>query len=284
MADLRLRERLRSALREPLTQVLLIGLAIFLFFGAFGGTANVWDRRITIDEAQVKQLAAQWTQTWQRPPTPAELDGLIRDYIKDEIYYREALRLGLDKDDMVVRRRLRAKMEFLATSETENMVASDAELQAWLDKNPARYASDPVYSLDQVYVSAADGETAAIAKARILLTRLQAGASPDNLGDPISLPRRLDAASSFEINRQFGEDFTGALKALPTGTWTGPVASGFGLHLVRIRSVAATRKPKLAEVRQAVENDWRAATQESREAKAYQALLDGYQIDIVRPK
>lgn len=284
MADLRLRERSRTALREPLTHFLLIGLGIFVLLGAFGEEANVGDRRIRLDEDQVRRLASQWSQTWQRPPSPAELDGLIRDHIKEEIYYREALRLGLDKNDMVVRRRLRAKMEFLATSETENMVASDADLQAWLDRNPARYAPDPVYSLDQVFVTVSGGEAAAIARAKQLLGRLQAGAEPDALGDPISLPRTFDVASAFDINRQFGGEFTGALKSLPTGQWSGPVASGFGLHLVRIRNVVAPRKPKLAEVRQVIENDWRDATRESRENKAYQALLNGYKIEIERPK
>ena len=126
------RERMTRALREPLVHFLLAGLAIFVFFAAFGPEVDVGDRRIVVNEDQVRRLATQWSQTWQRPPSPTELDGLIRDYIKEEIYYREALRLGLDRDDMVVRRRMHSKMEFLATSETENMTATDDALRAWL--------------------------------------------------------------------------------------------------------------------------------------------------------
>ena len=276
--------RLRQGLREPLVHFLLAGSAIFLFFGTFGGEPDLGSRRISVNEYQVKRLATQWAQVWQRAPSANELDGLIRDYIKEEIYYREALRLGLDKDDMVVRRRLRSKMEFLATSETENMIATDADLQAWLDKYPARYAADPLFSLDQVYVNSSEASDTAAERAEGMLIALRAGADPRKLGDMISLPQSLDNAPGFEVERQFGGEFVAALKPLAVGVWSGPVPSGFGLHLVRIRKLTTKAKPKLPDVRKQVENDWRDATRERRETQAYQALLDSYQIDIERPK
>ena len=278
------RERLKQTLREPLIHFLLAGLAIFLIYGSFGNAVETSDRRIAVTEEHVKRLASQWTQTWQRAPSADELDGLIRDYIKEEIYYREALRLGLDKDDMIVRRRMRSKMEFLATSQAENMTATDTELQAWLNKNAGKYAPDPVYALDQVYINTSGGEEKALARAKALLKQLQGGAKADGLGDPLSLPHRLERASRFEIDRQFGEAFSVALKSLPTGVWSGPVASGFGLHLVRVRSVSSIKQANLADVRKTVENDWRDATRAKREAQAYQTLLDGYQIDIEKPE
>lgn len=279
---MQIRRFMARALREPLTHFLIAGLGIFLFFGLFGSEVDVGDRRIVVNEAQVRRLADQWSQTWQRPPNADELDGLIRDYIKEEIYYREALRLGLDKDDVVVRRRLRSKMEFLANSEAETVAPSDAALRAWLDKYPAKYAADPVYSFDQVYVSTSGGD--AEAKAKAILEQLQAGAKPDTLGDPLALPRSLERAKGFDIDRQYGDAFAAALKTLPVGTWSGPVASGFGLHLVRVRTVRLPGKPRLVDVRQTVENDWREATREERENRAYQALLDGYRIEIEKPR
>ena len=278
------RERLAQALREPLTHFLIAGAMIFAFYGWRGSEVDAGDRRIAINQEQVERLVSMWSQTWQRPPSAMELDGLIRDFIKEEIYYREAMRLGLDRDDTVVRRRLRSKMEFMATSEAEMMVPGDVVLQAWLDKYPARYASDPVFGFDSVYVSMADGDAAARARAKGLLGQLKAGGDASRLGDAISLPRAMDDASQQIISRQFGDEFAAALTALPKGEWTGPVVSGFGLHLVRVRSVAAQRKPGLAEVRQRVENDWRSATRERREKQAYQALLNGYDIEIERPK
>jgi peptidyl-prolyl cis-trans isomerase C len=278
------RGRLAQALREPLVHFLIAGAAIFTAYGWGGNAVDAESRRIVVGEEKVQRLASMWAQTWQRPPNAKELDGLIRDYIKEEIYYREAKRLGLDVDDTVVRRRLRSKMEFLATSEAENMVPADAILQAWLDKYPARYATDPVISFETVYVSANDGDDLARAKAMRILAQLKAGDEAAKLGDPISLPRSMDSASQLSISRQYGEEFGAALVKLPKGEWSGPVASGFGLHLVRIKSIDMSRKATLKEVRQQVENDWRSATKEQRENRAYQALLDSYDIDIERPR
>lgn len=278
-----LRDRAAHWLREPLVHFLIAGALIFLFFAWRGPVIDVGDRRIVVNEAQVQRLATIWSQTWQRPPSATELDGLIRDTIKEEIYYREALRLGLDKDDAIIRRRLRSKMEFLATSETDNTLPTDIVLQAWLDTHSARYATDPLISFDQVYVRATDGDSAT-ARAKNLLVRLRAHAKAATLGDPISLPPTMQAASKSDISREFGDEFTAALSDFPVGEWRGPIASGFGLHLVRVRAVTASRHPKLSHVRQTVENDWRAATRERRENQAYQVLLDGYKVEIERPK
>jgi peptidyl-prolyl cis-trans isomerase C len=277
------RERTARWLREPLAHFLIAGALIFTFYAWRGDTADAGDRRIVVREEQVQRLANIWSQTWRRPPSVAELDGLIRDYIKEEVYYREAIRLGLDTDDAIVRRRLRAKMEFLASSEAEMMVASDAVLQAWLDSYPARYAADPLISFQSVYISMTGGEAAALSRAKTLLTQLRAGAAYGELGDPISLPKSLARADSVTIDRQFGEAFSAKLMVVHNGEWSGPIASGFGLHLVRVDTIAGARAPKLAEVRQRVENDWRSATRLAHENQAYQTLLDGYDIKIERP-
>lgn len=272
----------RDVMREPLVHFLLAGLAVFILFGLRGNDVDPASRTITITEARVAQLAANWAQTWQRPPTPSELDGLIRDDIKEEIYYREAKRLGLDENDLVIRRRLRSKMEFLARSEAENAQPDDQELQALLDRNPAKYALDARYSFDQIYLSAND-EDATKARAKVIAAELAKGVDWTQLGDSISLPRTVDDQSRSDVARTFGEDFPAALGSLERERWSGPIASGFGLHLVRIRRVDLPQKPKLADVRQKVENDWRAETIRNREAKAYQALLDGYTIRIDKP-
>ncbi len=267
------------AFREPLVHFLIAGAAIFLLFS--GAATDAGDRRIVITEAQVARLATQWAQTWRRPPSPQELDGLIRDYVKEEVYYREGLRLGLDKDDPVIRRRIRSKMEFLATSEAENAAPTEAELQAWLDRNPDRYALDPAYSFDQIYVDAQGGD--APGRARALLAQLRASPKTPPSGDPISLPARMEGAVKQDVERQFGADFAGALARQPVGGWAGPVVSGFGLHLVRVRSVKAAHRPTLSEVRRQVENDWLSESRARREAEAYQTLLDGYDIRIGTP-
>lgn len=275
-------DRLRLWLREPLVHFLLAGFAVFLFSAWRGEAVDPASRTITLSAEQVERLAATWAQTWNRAPTPGEVDEIIRDYVREEIYYREAKRMGLDADDAIVRRRLASKMESFADSSVENTAPDDATLQGWLDKAPQKYAADPVYSFDQVYIGGNDPD-AVRARAEALLQALATGADWARLGDPLSLPRSVEATNKTEVIRSFGPDFANALANQPKGKWSGPVASGFGLHLVRVRSVAVPGKPKLATVRQAVENDWRAATAEARRANAYQALLDGYTIRIKKP-
>lgn len=266
-----IKDLVKRGIREPLVHFLAAGV---LIFAVMPGGVNNADRTIIVTQAQATRLATLWSQTWQRPPRPDELDGLIRDYIKEEIYYREALRLELDEDDAVVRRRLRSKMEYLAISSAENAEPKDSDLQAWLDTNAARYAPDALYSFDQVYAGADAG------RATAMLAELRRGADAATSGDAISLPRAVQNAPLSEVSRQFGEGFATALTARNPGDWVGPVESGFGQHLVRIRRVTVPRPPRLADVRQQVENDWRVANRRDREARAYQALLSSYDIRI----
>ena len=275
-----LRQQAARAAREPLVQFLLAGAVIFAVFAWRGADTNLGARRIEVTEDRVDRLATRWAQTWQRPPTATELDGLIRDYVKEEVYYREALRLELDQDDPVIRRQLRSKMEFLATAELENAVPTEAELQKWLDSHPGLYGADPQFTFQQVYV----GAGADSAKALRLLAQLKAGAAPEGLAERLSAPMTMTAATAMEADRVFGDEFAAALASLPVGQWAGPVTSGFGLHLVRVSKVAATGKPVLAQIRQSVENDWRAANRDQAEARAYQTLLDGYDVVIAPPK
>ena len=278
-----LSDRLRSLSHEPLAHFLLGGLAIFLFFAWRGTEVDPASRTIVIDEPQVERLATQFSRTFRRTPTTQEIDGLIRDYIKEEVYNREALRLGLDRDDTVIRQRLRQKMEFLARSSAESEQPSDADLQRMLDANPAKYGSGAVISFDQIYL----GEGAiAEARAKALLARLGRTDNWRGLGDPLSVPASMERATQADIERQFGDIFASELASLasePAEVWRGPVPSGFGAHLVRLRAATLPQPPKLSEVRQQVENDWRAATIDRREAAAYQALLDGYTIRIEKP-
>jgi peptidyl-prolyl cis-trans isomerase C len=266
---------LLNGLREPLMHFLIGGALVFAFFAWRGEVVDPESRSITVTVDTAEQLAARFEQTMQRTPTPAEMDGIIRDYVREEVYYREAIRLGLDADDEVIRRRLRSKMEYLARAEAEAAKPDDATLQAWLDRNAARYAADARYSFDQIFLGDGDGAE--------VLRAVNGGADWKDLGKPISLPKSLEAAGNGEIDRILGQEFAAALAEQKQGDWTGPIRSGFGQHLVRIRKVEVPQPPKLAEIRQRVENDWRVATATSREAKAYQALLDGYSITIEKP-
>lgn len=274
--------RVRGWLREPLLHFLVAGLFIFLWSAWRGTEPDPASRTIAIDAQHVERLAQAWAQTWQRPPNQREIDGLIRDYVREEIYYREALRLGLDRDDPVIRRRLMAKMEELAAAQAANVEPTQADLQRWLNSHPARFTAESLYSFDQIYIAASD-EVAARSRANALLARLRAGAEWRSVGDPISLDPSMQAADKRAIVRMFGQDFVEQLAGLPEGQWSGPIASGYGLHLVRVHRVAASGPVALSAVRQQVEDDWRAAMVEQRKRAAYQALLNQYHVRITPP-
>ena len=235
-------------LREPLVHFLFGGA---LVFAVFGGDGAPQDRRIVFDSAQVERLSAEFAQTFRRPPTRAEQDALIANAVRDEVYYREALRLGLDRDDLVVRRRMRLKMEGFATAPVDLAVPSDTTLQVWLDKHPARFAGEPIYSFEQ--------------------------------RSAFGLPATLNDVSADEVAALFGDPFAAALDGLPLGTWTS-VASGYGTIRVRLVARRPARPPSLADIRQQVENDWRAAQAQASEERAYRALRDGYSVSIERPR
>ena len=270
-------DRLKSLLREPLVHFFGAGLLIFILLGWSGTNVDPESRTITISEAKVEQLAAGFAGVWKRPPSQDEIDGLIRDYIREEIYYREAKRLGLDEDDPIIKRRLRSKMEEIATAAAESAEPDDAALQALIDANPARYADGGQISFQHIWLGE-DGDPAAA------LQQLKAGGDPAKIGKSISLPSSLTAASGEEIDRIFGTDFAGRLGKAKIGEWSGPVLSGFGAHLVKVDKRVAGKLPALANIRQKVENDWRSQNVTKRKDSAYQALLDGYDIKIEKPE
>ena len=268
----------RALLSEPLVHFLIAGTAVFWLLS--GRAPDLGERRIVVDKPVVGALVERFYGSFHRLPSPDETDGMIRDYVADQVYYREALRLGLDQGDEVVVRRMRRKLESLAVADAETKEPADAQLQALIDRDPARYSDDPRTSFAQVYLGADTPESRAAANAQ--LADLRAGRSVS--AAPAPLPARLEGAQSSEISGMFGDEFTLALRALPPGQWSGPIASGVGLHLVRVEARAAPIKPSLATVRQRVSNDWRAAAIARARAADYARMLRGYDVVIALPK
>jgi hypothetical protein len=268
--------------KEPLIHFLVLGALIFLIYNQFAGKGSAPDE-IFISRGQQENLLNTFSRTWQRPPTPDEYAGLVQDYVRQEIAYRESQNMGLDQGDIVIRRRLRQKLELLAEDVASLSEPSDAELQAYLDGHAGDFVLEPRLTLRHVYFSRDRRGKAAEQDALQLLQRI-ATAGPEGqfeqFGDPLPLPPRLDDARQSEIARMFGEVFTDGLQGIETGRWAGPVESGFGLHLVFIERREAGRTPELAEVREAVQREW--LSQRRREAvdSLYERLAENYTIEI----
>jgi PPIC-type PPIASE domain len=242
-------------LREPLLHFLLIGLALFLYYGHVApGDRDT--RRIVVSQAQVDDLARQYQATWNQPPTPSELSGLVEAYIHDEILYREGHALGLDRDDSVIKRRIRQKLEVMSEEEISHEAPTDADLSAYLQAHPDAFRQQAVVTFEQIFFGTT-GPGADLDR-RIATARraLEQGADAAQLGQATLLPGHMDGIALDSIAREFGEAFAKQLLAAPVGQWTGPLTSGFGAHLVRVKALKPPELPPLQAVRTAVAREW----------------------------
>jgi parvulin-like peptidyl-prolyl isomerase len=243
--------------REPLVHFLILGGLLFAMYAYNDAPNRPRENEIVISEGTIESLMTQWQRTWQRPPTPEEFQGLINDHIREEVFYREAKRMGLEENDTIIRRRLRQKMEFLAEELAESTPLDEAALQAHYEAHAESYRRDTRYTFRQIYFrSDADrGElNETIADTVDALNRNEI--VPEEAGDRTLLPAGLDDAAEREISGAFGSAFVDELAKVAPGRWTGPVTSGLGQHIVYVANKIEGEIPPLSEVRDEVERDW----------------------------
>ncbi|GJM07962.1 MAG: hypothetical protein DHS20C11_02380 [Lysobacteraceae bacterium] len=275
---------MRKILREPLFHFVLIGIAIFVVNEIVNsGAPSIEQQEIVLTEADIKRLQEQFARTWQRPPNADELAGLVDNRIREEVYYRQALGLGLDQDDLVIRRRLRQKMEFLSNDLIDVGEPSEIDLESFRRDHAELFTSEPIFSFDQVYFDPTRHDNAE-QDMTDLRERLNTGAvsAPlESLGDNTMLPANFDHVSGFDVARYLGRSFVDRLEALEIGGWQGPVQSGYGLHLVNLKQRSAGQLPPLADIRERVIREWQDRARESANEAMYQRLLGQYRV-IVR--
>jgi len=274
-------------IREPLFHFLLLGAAIFAVYGL--ATRHKTDKpgEIVVTQGTLENLVTGFTRTWQRPPTEEELQGLLSDYIREEAAYREALALGLDRDDTIVRRRLRQKLEFLSDQLATRTEPGDAELQSFLQAHPELFQSEPLFSIRQIYFNPqlhGGNLHRDLARALEDLERAGSHANTADLGDPFLLERSFENVSLSDVKKTFGDHFASALAALRLAMWQGPIDSGYGAHLVFVAQRSESRLPALAEVRDQVRREWLDAKRKEATEKFYQAILSRYKVKIEPPE
>jgi hypothetical protein len=249
-----------------------------------GGQAGPPTAQIVVSRDALEQLNSQFAKTWQRPPTEEEQKGLVEDFIRNEIYYREAIAIGLDRDDEVLKRRLRQKMEFIYEDITSWAEPTDEDLKAFMKRHREKYLTDPQLSFRQVYLNGKKRGTDGESNARQVLTQLSKGADPDSVGDPTLLESEVWLSPLWDIKKQFGAEFARSLLDLKPGAWAGPIKSGFGLHLVFVSERLDRRLLELHEVREAVKRDWTAEKQTQLRDAAYAKIRERYSVTVERPK
>ncbi|MEZ5552981.1 MAG: peptidylprolyl isomerase [Pseudomonadales bacterium] len=269
-------------LKEPLLHFLGLGALIFAFYyWTADDSAN--HREITISLGAQENLIRTFERTWQRPPLPTEMASLVQDLVREEIAYRESQVMGLDANDIIIRRRLRQKLELL----TEDLVSLGppvrADLESYLQSHPEDYRQPALLDFEQIYFRSEPDEATARARATDALASLLAEPGridPAGLGDRSLLAGRYRDVRSSELSTLFGSGFDTAVLALPLNTWAGPVRSGYGYHLLRIARKTESRIPALDEVADEVERDWMSERRRQAVDGLYERLAANYQIRI----
>jgi hypothetical protein len=270
-----------SILKEPFLHFVVLGIAIFAAYALISEGDDAG--QIVVTSGQQENLIATFEQTWQRPPTADEFRGLVEDFIRQEIAYREAGEMQLDRNDIVIRRRLRQKLELL-TEDLASMAPPTAEeIEAYYAEHPENYRTDPRYTFQQIFFSTDRRGEQARDDALALLAEIESGSvtsAPAMAGDAISLPQGLRDASRREVAATFGSNFADALAELPEDRWSGPVESGYGVHLVRIADKVESRVPPLDNIGQAVRNDLLSERRSAAVETLYENLAANYTISV----
>jgi hypothetical protein len=273
---------MRKLIRDPLIHFLAIGAALFVFF--YWRNDGTDPERIRISADQVRRLTQQARLARGGDElSDAELEAVVEPAVRDEVYYREALALGLDVDDDQVRARLIEKMRYLTEDLADPEPAAEAELEAFFAAAPERFAVPAAVSFEQVYFSPQQRGAALEADVAAALAALPDGADPAAFGDRTPLGVRFEEASADRLEVLFGADMTTALFAAEPGRWIGPFTSDFGRHLVRVSGRRAARQPSFAEVRDEVLAAFAEDRRRQRNEAAYRGIRDRYEIVVDWP-
>ena len=277
---------LKKLFHEPLLHFMLIGAAFFLVYELQDNAVPEDDmNRIVINQAQIERLNALWQKQRQRPPTQQELDGLIEYQIREEVLYREALAMGLDKNDAGVRRRLAQKVNFIFSDIADQAEPTEADLAEYLQSNHKEFETPGSVSFEHIYFNTDKRGNQAAPDARALLKQLvktSANVDTQLAGDRSLLGYQYEQLADDEVAKMFGKHFSELLFQQPVGNWQGPLTSSYGVHLVRIKHITPASLPQLDTVRDKVHTAWLAEQRDKMNADFYQRLRQQYEIVVER--
>jgi parvulin-like peptidyl-prolyl isomerase len=279
--------RLKKLAREPLLHFLLLGALIFVAYGLVSKHISSDPGKIVVTRGQLASMWEGFVRTRQREPNQVEWEGLIRQRVREEVYYREALALGLDKDDTIIRRRLQQKMEFVSDDVSAQAQPTDPDLNTYLQANPESFRAADKFTFRQVFLNHDKrGKNLKSDAAQLLaqLNRQGDRADISKLGDAIMLDHQYDALPAADVGRLFGDKFATTLGALPLGRWQGPVESAYGVHLVFVSERSGGQVPSLADVHDAVRREWEEARRLEAKDEFYRELLKHYTVTIEKPE
>jgi hypothetical protein len=263
----------------------LIGAAIYALYGMYAPQEeSVQERTITVSSGAIEWMVNSWEKRWTRPPTPEELAGMIRQYIRETVLYREALAMGLDEDDIIIRRRLAQKLEFLSQDLLTPADPGRQVLEDWFALNPDKYKAPDLYTMTHIFFDPDKRDAQALEDARATRDELNAiGRVPENVnayGDPFMLQSYYPDRAESELAKLFGAEFARSVTELEPGRWFGPVLSGYGVHVVYVSTHVSAPAPEFAQVEERVRQDWIDAKREELNERFIEGLLSRYEIIV----
>lgn len=273
--------------REPLAQFLVLGAVVFGAYTALDTSPpSAATQVIEVGQGQLGQMFETFSRTWQRPPTEAEFKGLVDGYVKEEVFYREGKKMGLDENDTIFRRRMQQKLEFLLEPGGEELTPKTGELEAYFKLHAAAYKAPAMVEFEQLFFRSdvpGDGGELAAAKALETLKADPKATETTSIGDPTILPATMALSGADMIASNFGDAFTSAVMQAPVDQWSGPFRSTFGIHLVRPAKKIAASTPSFDAVRTAVQADWDASKRREIADRRYEEMKKQYEVRVNLP-
>lgn len=264
----------KKVIAEPVVLFILIGLLLFIIYQYASSYYDRLNKRIVVTEAQIELLSETFSKTWNREPGEKELNAQIENFIKDEIFYKEAVAIGLDKSDVAVKRRLRQLME-LMMDEMANVYPSEDQLKKYLSENPDKFKADPVISFRHIYFSTDNREESVEVLGKLKETLPVDASNFDGLA---LIPNEFSGETFRAVERLFGKSFTDEVFTFETGSWQGPVESAYGFHLVFVSEIAGAYVPELSEIWDEVEREWMLERKTEFKEQQYQQIKKKYHI------
>ncbi|SHG11743.1 PPIC-type PPIASE domain-containing protein [Microbulbifer donghaiensis] len=278
----------RRLLREPLVHFLVLGAALFAGYDyLYSGDRDESPHQIALTLDELRQLGLLFNAQWRRQPTPEEFSQLVEFKIRQEVLYREALAMGLDKNDEIVKRRMAQKMQFLAEDVAAAREPTTEELKTWYEKNSDKFSLPSRVSFRHLYFSpdrrgarARDDAAQALAE---LAGQPEESTPTESLADRFMFQDYYADRTSESLAKDFGPEFAVAAPKLPLGSWQGPLESGYGWHLVYVDSLTPGRVPAFEEIEPDVKTAWLGAQKEAAWAKAYREMRAKYTVLLPAP-
>lgn len=268
--------------KEPAFQFLLAGLLLYVAYRSFNDYLNRDKNIIIVSKTELDMLDQSWEMKWNRPPTPKEKEALINQSVREKVLYRTAIEMGLDKEDIVIRRRMVQKVEYLGADIMQPPQPSETELVTYYEKHKDQYELPEFVSITHLFFDPDKRGEATLDDANKALTKLKAQKDPTSnlsaFGDAFMLASYYPNKSELEIQKLFGSGFTESVFKLETGIWHGPILSGYGTHLVFVHNHEKNELPAYENVRDLVRNDWMAEKKAALEQQYIDGLMARYEV------